>query len=149
MVVLLGIEASGRRELIPHRQEQRITDHRSVPCGTYVVLYLLTLTPIPWTVLDLIVTLSHSHTHTHTHTQIKVEGHCTALHFWAGTPRRRAEAVFFFFTHYSLPVVTAHYSLPPNLLYLHLPQGTVVLPGQPAVPPSHFQTRMATCMVLG
>lgn len=30
MVVLLGIEASGRREIIPHRQEQRITDHRSV-----------------------------------------------------------------------------------------------------------------------
>lgn len=69
-----------------------------------VVLYLLTLTPIPWTVLDLIVTLSHSHTHT----QIKAEGHWTALHFWAGTPRRRAEAVFFF-THYSLLTTCSHY----------------------------------------
>lgn len=69
IVVLLGIEASGSTELIPHRQEQRITDHR-------VVLYLLTLTPAPWTVLDLIHTLSLTHSYSN---QSGRPLHCTAF----------------------------------------------------------------------
>lgn len=96
VVVPLGIEASGSTELIPHRQEQRITDH----------LYLLTLTPIPWTVLDLIL---GSHTLSLTHSHSNQSGKTTALHCTSGRehpgggPRLSSSSLT---THYSLPVVT-------------------------------------------
>lgn len=104
IVVLLGIEASGCAELIPHSRNNVSPITGQFP--VVVVLYLLTLTPIPWTVLDLIVTLSHSHTHT----QIKVGRplHCTAL-LGGNTPAAGRGCLLLhslLTTHYSLPVVT-------------------------------------------
>lgn len=102
VVVLLGIEASGCAELIPHRREQRITDHRSVPCSCSPVL-----THSHSNTLDRSGPDSHTLSLTHSHSN--QSGKTTALHCTSGRehpgggPRLSSSSLT---THYSLPVVT-------------------------------------------